>query len=108
MKKQNFLQLIHKLWVADFGNMDDYMDCLWALMLKNKVTWKSPIELEEKDMSQYFFEGMETDSLFEVEVNDKSKDHFENFEKVCERYMDFSQLENDSNLYPLFNPKTAI
>lgn len=91
--KHSFLKMIHELWIADIGDMQDYLSCLEALMSRYGVNWKGFAELDSSDiMNKAVDEDFEMDKVFAYFINDRSKDVFENFACVCNSLMDFSQM----------------
>ena len=89
---KKFLEKAHRLWVSDFGDMNDYMTCLWALMIEAGVNWKSIVEMDTETMTRSISKGFETETMFEYDINDNSKDDFTVFAQTCSLYMDFSNM----------------
>lgn len=85
------------MWVADFGNMDDYSACLEALMIKYGVKWKQFTELDSDLMGKAIEFDFDIASVFDYAINDKSKDQFENFQAVCVETMSFHQMYSITN-----------
>lgn len=90
--KNIFLKRVHQLWVTDVFDMDYFMTCLEALMIKEGVMWKSVVELDTENMTRAFSNSVESEQLFEEDVNDRSKDRYENFFRVADTYMCFDKM----------------
>lgn len=100
-KITSFINTLHTLWLTDSMEMEEFMQVAWALMLYHNISWKQTLAcdvdefiafIEKNDMRM----NWTTEESFEYEINDKSKDRFENFEAVCMRHMDFSKLSSSS------------
>lgn len=91
--KTNFLHRLHKIWIADLLDMEEYMEVQWMFMLRNGVQWKEVRDLDIEHVLYSAVTGQETEAMFIYYVNDKSKDVFENFARVCDAFMDFSKMQ---------------
>jgi uncharacterized glyoxalase superfamily metalloenzyme YdcJ len=91
-KIKNFINTLHAIWITDALMMDEFMDVAWTLMLRQGVNWKQVRELDNDNFIRAIEKNSDAEEMFEYDVNDKSKDVYENFEHVCLSYMDFSMM----------------
>jgi len=93
-KKTEFLKNLHRIWLSDLFDMEEYLEVMWMFMLKRNVNWKPVNELDIEHVLDSAVMGTDTEEMFAYYVNDRSKDVYENFARVCTAFLDFSKMDS--------------
>jgi hypothetical protein len=95
-KELAFIKSIHGVYTSYSLDMDDFMEALWALMLKKGITWKSEVELSHIDLKEASNQGLEVDSYFETLICSDRSIPLQEFTAACDRTMNFTGMFQES------------